>query len=395
MSNINPISAVLFIIFAVPIITGTVMQFTREGVRLSLWSWFDNITFLVGVVLSIYLTRKIFFDHTGGWSEQIYNLIPKNLQTVLYGQDVLIYLAAIPIILLLILTVLRLFYGMLNRIIIYPLADGLYSLLASGGQVLRSMLGALIQVPRSAFLVFLVGMGLNFFAYYYPSPVLSGWMHNSDLYQVIYQKALCPVLNSNLAKKIPVLFNDSFAGTLDKIGSDAASGVQSNQQSRNGLVIKYFNGVTLDQAVKSDPEIDETARELVQNETNSTRKAYLLYRWVAVNINYDSAKAVRISKDPSGIASGSIIAFNTRKGICFDYSSLYVSMCRAAGLKVRLITGVAYSGTSWGDHAWNQVYSPDAGRWINVDTTFGHSGNYFDKADFSADHKLAEIQGEW
>ncbi|HBQ86719.1 MAG TPA: transglutaminase, partial [Syntrophomonas sp.] len=87
--------------------------------------------------------------------------------------------------------------------------------------------------------------------------------------------------------------------------------------------------------------------------------------------------------------------FNTRKGICFDYSCLYISMCRAAGLKVRLITGVAYSGTAWGDHAWNQVYSTEEGRWINVDTTFGSNGYYFDKPDFIADHRYPVVQGEW
>jgi transglutaminase-like putative cysteine protease len=71
-------------------------------------------------------------------------------------------------------------------------------------------------------------------------------------------------------------------------------------------------------------------------------------------------------------------------------------MCRAAGLKVRLVTGLAYSGVAWGDHAWNEVYSTEEDRWINVDATFGSAGvNYFDKPDFSMDHSDAEVQGEW
>ena len=89
------------------------------------------------------------------------------------------------------------------------------------------------------------------------------------------------------------------------------------------------------------------------------------------------------------------MAFNTRMGICFDYASLYVSMCRAVGLKVRLVTGLGYSGSSWGDHAWNQVYVPEEGRWINVDPTFGTVNNYFDKPDFTVDHKDTKVQGEW
>ena len=82
-------------------------------------------------------------------------------------------------------------------------------------------------------------------------------------------------------------------------------------------------------------------------------------------------------------------------GICFDYACLYVSMARAAGLKVRLVTGEAFDGNSYGSHAWNQVYLSDERRWINVDTTFYISGDYFDSNLFEEDHIEGEIAGEW
>jgi transglutaminase/protease-like cytokinesis protein 3 len=229
-------------------------------------------------------------------------------------------------------------------------------------------------------------------------------MNESEAYQVLYKGAVAPVLNSNIAKKIPVLVNDSFGKSMIRIptdgdpgGSSGQTGSQTGNQLKKGntQVITYFNGVTLDEAIKSNPQIDETARNIVGNETNSNKKAALIYKWVSRNVEYDYQKAAMISKDSTGISSGSIIAFNTRKGICFDYSSLYISMCRAVGLKVRLITGLGYSGIAWGDHAWNQVYSAEEGRWINVDTTFGSNGNYFDKPDFNVDHRWAEFQGEW
>ena len=63
---------------------------------------------------------------------------------------------------------------------------------------------------------------------------------------------------------------------------------------------------------------------------------------------------------------------------------------------MRLVTGLGYSGVSWGDHAWNQVYSVEESRWIDVDATFGNSGaDYFDKEDFNVDHKYPTVQGEW
>lgn len=396
MSVFNPISAAFVILLAVPVMVGSLMRFTREGVHRALWSLCDSLIFLFTFFLAIYLTRRVFFEHTDGLPKQIYDLIPPNVQTMLYGQDVFIYMVFVPIIMVVFSSFIRLFHELLNQVVLAPSADLLYSFLASGGQLLRGIIGALISIPKAAIMVFVAGMALNFFVYYYPSPVLSGWMNESGIYQKLYKEALCPVLNSNLAKTIPVIVNDSLARTIEWVipgGSTATNPLPP--ESKKGVIIKYFNGVTLDEAVQSNQEIDETAKMLAGYEQNSTRKAYLLYRWVARNIKYDYDKAAALSSGNEKMSSGSIVAFNTRKGICFDYSCLYISMCRAAGLKVRLVTGVAYSGTAWGDHAWNQVYSPDEGRWINVDTTFGSNGYYFDKPDFIADHRYPEIQGEW
>src|SRR5659263_637627 len=61
-------------------------------------------------------------------------------------------------------------------------------------------------------------------------------------------------------------------------------------------------------------------------EKNNKNKAYLLYKWISKSIKYDYDKAKIIAANPSGVASGSIVAYTTRKGVCFDYSCLYVSM---------------------------------------------------------------------
>ena len=99
----------------------------------------------------------------------------------------------------------------------------------------------------------------------------------------------------------------------------------------NIRIIEYFNGVTLDEAVKSNAQLDKTAKTIVGNETDDKKKAYLIYEWISKNIKYDYAKAEKIVKEPDNTASGSITAYETRKGICFDFSCLYVSMCRGDG----------------------------------------------------------------
>ncbi len=396
MSDINPVSAALLAILVVPLIMGAFERFSRAGIHERLWAFLDTLGILLGLYASVLLTKKIFFDHQPGIFQQIYNWIPENIRIFLYGQDVFIYIIVVPIIFLILIEIIRLINGALFDHLFGPLADSLSSFMSKRGKVSRGIIGSLVQLPRAAFLLLIAGLLLNFISYYYPSPVLAKWMNESHTYQALYRDALYPALNSNLAKKIPVIVNDSFARTADFILPSLEKGIPDpTRKPISGRVIEYFNGVTLDQAIRSSPEIDETARDITAGDTTSKAKAYHIYRWVSQNLEYDSDKAARISRDTSGIASGSLVAFDTRSGICFDYSSLYISMCRAVGLKVRLVTGLGYSGISWGDHAWNQVYCSEEKRWINVDTTFGSNGNYFDKADFSADHRYGEVQGEW
>lgn len=163
----------------------------------------------------------------------------------------------------------------------------------------------------------------------------------------------------------------------------------------NTNVIVYYNGVTLEDGIKSLPEIDEKAKEIVENAKTDREKAKRLYAWIGSNIKYDFSKAEK-ALGPEGVTnSGAIEAWNARSGICFDYACLYVAMSRAVGLGSRIITGEAYDGQNYGPHAWNQAYLEDEGIWINVDPTFYLSGDYFDNIDFNNDHLNAEIAGEW
>lgn len=266
---------------------------------------------------------------------------------------------------------------------------------------MRRIIGGLWELPRSILFVLLLALGLNFVSYFNYSPALSKTLTDSTLYRFVYDNALSPVLNSSFARKIPVLVNDSFKKAVGQlIPGSGGSGSDTPQQSSDAnskiRIIEYFNGVTLEDAIKSNSDIDAKALSITSSSNDDKRKAYLIYLWITKNIKYDFNKASRIAVNPSGISSGSIIAFTERKGVCFDYSCLFISMCRAAGMKSRLITGLGYSGNAWGDHAWNQVYYPAEKRWINVDATFGSSGmNYFDKNDFESDHKYSEMQGEW
>ena len=399
-SNINMITVLIAGIFLIPILAGILHPFSNNRIQHSLVSMLNSLEFLLGIILAIYLARVIFSGNGNSFLTSLYKFIP-SIRDLLPRQDIWAYIIAVLVLLFVIICVLRLLTTPLHRYAIVPLSNRISSAVNSMNCVVKRIIGGIWQLPRSVFLVFVFSLLLNFYTSFNNNPSLSEYINNSAAYQLIYENVLHPLLSSNIAKQIPVLFNDSFKKTVENLfptGNDTKvhDSQSGSPDDRKLQVIEYFNGVTLDEAVKSTPEIDNTAQKVVGTEKNNKKKGYLLYKWISKSIKYDYDKAKIIAINPSGVASGSIVAYTTRKGVCFDYSCLYVSMCRAVGLKVRFVIGLGYSGVAWGDHSWNQVYYPEEKRWINVETTFGSSGyNYFDKPDFSVDHKYDDVQGEW
>lgn len=399
LADINFVTVILAVAFILPLITGAFGLFTREKVRYSLGSLLDGIELAAGLIAAVYFTKRIFFVRDGSFFSQIYDILPGKLKDLFFGKDILIYLFAVPVILFIMLFLVRLVTTPLYTYVLVPMSDGIYTAVNKAGPFIRKLAGGLWQLPRAVVLTLTVALLLNFTMYYVYSPALTAWASESGAYKLIYENVLYPALNSNIAKKIPVLVADTFGRAASAIPQDKAADIRNSVDrltSGKVRIIEYFNGVTLDEAIKSDEKIDQTAVKIVGKEADEKKKAYLIYKWISKNIGYDYEKASNIAANPARYSSGSIAAFDTRKGICFDYSCLYITMCRAVGLKSRLITGLGYSGTAWGDHAWNQVWYKAGDKWINVDATFGSSGvNYFDKRDFDVDHKDAELQGEW
>jgi transglutaminase/protease-like cytokinesis protein 3 len=173
---------------------------------------------------------------------------------------------------------------------------------------------------------------------------------------------------------------------------------QGNERDFSKEVIIY-NGITIDEGIKSDENINDKAIQLTKNAKNDREKAKILYTWIGSNIKYDDDKAKEVinGKDAEDMPeSGAIPAFENKSGICFDKACLYVAMSRAVGLKVRLIGGqILEDNGQYTGHAWNQVYIKEENKWINVDTTFYEGGNYYFDSEFFDDHKVEDVAGEW
>lgn len=184
---------------------------------------------------------------------------------------------------------------------------------------------------------------------------------------------------------------------IDKIVSTSKPMLNYNNNNFSYLnnVIVYYNGVTLEDGIKSNEDIDNKALEIVNNSKNDREKARKIYTWVGSNIEYDFDKAEKVLDEDSVTNSGAMEAFSTKKGICFDYSCLYTAMAKKVNLKTRILTGDAFDGKNYGPHAWNQVFLEDEDKWINIDATFYLAGDYFDNSDFNDDHLNPQIAGEW
>lgn len=186
----------------------------------------------------------------------------------------------------------------------------------------------------------------------------------------------------------------SLSSILERNTNELTEEIVENFLPTSNIII-YYNGVTIEEGIKSTNEIDVMARELTYNVTDDIDKARILYSWIGSNLEYDYDRAEKALNNEEVENSGAITAFKTRSGICFDYSCLYVAMARAVDLKVRLLTGTAYDGSQYGPHAWNEVYISEMGKWIPVDTTFYLAGNYFNNDNFYEDHIIDSIAGEW
>ncbi|MPQ44238.1 transglutaminase-like domain-containing protein, partial [Clostridium tarantellae] len=208
---------------------------------------------------------------------------------------------------------------------------------------------------------------------------LSEYIVNSKSYDLI-AKADLPSIVLNEEKLYPA--KDKSIPTI------------SNHKNKLA-VINLYNGVTLEEGIKSNSSINEFAQNLVKGSSTDKEKAKKIYIWIGENIKYDDEKAKLIEKENKNLKSGAITAFENKEGVCFDYSCLYVAMCRAVGLKVKLVTGTAFNGKQWGPHAWNEVYLSEKNEWINVDTTFYNEKNSFGGKNFNETHKAENIIGEW
>ncbi|AGK97983.1 transglutaminase-like domain-containing protein [Clostridium pasteurianum] len=392
--KVNPVTLIIIISFCYPILKGLLLGFSSYSAKRDMENIIGSISFILAVYIGIKYVRNIFIGNENGVVNKMISYLPDNIAYYFQSKPMIIYLIVIPIAIYIIYKIISVILIFINNITIYHLIDGIESLVRNKSYVFRRIMGALVQIPRSICYLLVVLLMLNFASMFSVNSQFNKYLSSSNTYKYLCQQFVIPATNSNVAKKLPKIIDDSVSIVVKQNNLQNLPNGKISDTSP-GRTIVYYNGVTLDEGIKSNQQINNFARNLVEREGNTTSKAKKLYDWEGQNIAYDYNKANLVLNNNFDIQSGAIPTFESRKGICFDYACLYVAMARADNMKVRLVTGEGFNGVSWVSHAWNMVYIPETDKWINVDTTFSKGGNYFNSRIFDLDHRNAKIIGEW
>ncbi len=113
-----------------------------------------------------------------------------------------------------------------------------------------------------------------------------------------------------------------------------------------------------------DDKSTEYARALIQELKTDEEKIKAIYDFIVNNFTYDY---VKLSNLKSGYLPDNDTTLENRKGICFDFSSLFASMLRSSGIHAKLVMG--YTPNASGYHAWNEVYLKEKDAWVTIDST--------------------------
>jgi transglutaminase/protease-like cytokinesis protein 3 len=127
----------------------------------------------------------------------------------------------------------------------------------------------------------------------------------------------------------------------------------------------------------NEPDIENRALELVENQPNFYYKAKAIFEFVKGYLTYRPSPEI-------------ISAFNTyrsRMGDCAEYANLFIALCRAAGIPAKFVSCYAFNPEFEPDlgrmgHAFAIVYLPNAG-WVPVDLTWPLRIGQFGTLDFT------------
>ena len=128
---------------------------------------------------------------------------------------------------------------------------------------------------------------------------------------------------------------------------------------RTASTIEYLQPSPL---VKASPELESFVSGLPRSDGPIADVAERLMLAVRSQLVYE--KKVTTARTPVGEA------LRLGRGVCQDFSHLFLAACRGVGLPARYVSGYVHQTGEIATHAWCQVWDGRSG-WVDVDPTYG------------------------
>ncbi|HEU5460023.1 MAG TPA: transglutaminase domain-containing protein, partial [Pyrinomonadaceae bacterium] len=216
-----------------------------------------------------------------------------------------------------------------------------------------------------------------------------------------------PITDPNRMSSLVVKLRSKAAGPIDNIKDDIKTADQTvEQKSPKELLLTIaarrsasekpvelpvkdphlaeYLKATSEFAVDNQ-QVKEQARQIAGDDKDAWSVARKLADWTHKNLEWKHV-----------VSANAAQTLATREADCSEFSALFVAMARSLGLPSRMVTGLAYSGNSFGGHAWVEVW---AGKWIELDPTWGthfvdatHIRNELNTLVMSAALNLVELE---
>jgi transglutaminase-like putative cysteine protease len=129
------------------------------------------------------------------------------------------------------------------------------------------------------------------------------------------------------------------------------------------------------------PEIRKQVASIIGKETNALAQARKIFRWVSANVPWNGEDEYCI------IPSLAVKGFTARRGDCGVQNTVFVTLCRIAGIPARWQSGFETKPGQWGMHDWAEIYIAPWG-WLPADASYGVQNSKDPRiADFYCGHQ--------
>lgn len=188
-----------------------------------------------------------------------------------------------------------------------------------------------------------------------------------------------PITDQKRVSSLVLKIRAKAAGPIDSIREDIKTAHQTvEQKSANELLVTIaarhgdpekkiqlpVTDPSLAQFLKAsgdiasdDQRVIARAKEIAGDDRDAWSVARKLSHWTHENLQWKHVAS-----------AGAAQTLASREADCSEFSELFVALARSLGLPARTVSGLAHAGSTFGGHAWVEVW---VGEWIEMDPTWG------------------------